>query len=123
MTSGPRPTNIVDRGVDRRRRLGIAWLIIGVIAALVLFATHAARESRLLLIIPFTISANGFLQARERTCVILAALGKREVSDGRSYADVADEERAVLRRRALVIAVRSTLIGATIAAVLWWIGG
>ena len=56
---------------------------------------------------PFAISANGFLQAREKTCVILAALGKREVNDARSYADVADEERAVLRRRAVKIGLQS----------------
>ena len=89
---------------------------------LALVATHAAHEWRLLLIIPFAISANGFLQAREKTCVILAALGKREVNDGRSYADVADEERAVLRRRALVIAVRSAAIGAVLTAAIWWVG-
>ena len=84
--------------------------------------THFAREWRLLLFIPFAISANGFLQARERTCVILAALGKREVKDGRSYADVADEERGVLRRRALMIAAQSALIAAAITAAIWWIG-
>jgi hypothetical protein len=121
MAPDTHPTNLVDRGIRRRRRLGAAWLIVGVIAAIALVASSASREWRLLLVIPFTISANGFLQAREKTCVILAAIGKREVNDGRSYADVADEERAVLRRRALMIALRSGLIAVVVTAAIWWI--
>lgn len=122
MTSDTRPTNIVDRGVRRRRRMGIGWLIAGVLAAVVIVAMHLSREWRLLLIVPFAISANGFLQARDKTCVMLAAVGKREVNDGRSYADVAGEERTVLRRRAFVIVAQSLLIAAAITAAIWWMG-
>jgi hypothetical protein len=102
--------------------MGIGGLIAGVIAAVVVVAMHLSREWRLLLFVPFAISAYGFLQAREKTCVLLAAVGKREVNDG-SYADVADEERAILRRRALVIAVRSILIATLITAAIDWIIG
>jgi hypothetical protein len=120
MASSTNPTNIVDRGVRRRQRLGVAWLIIGVIAAIALIATGAPREWRLFLVIPFAISATGFLQARDKTCVVLAAIGKCEVNDARSYADVADEERAVLRRRALMIVLRSGLIAVAVTAAIWW---
>jgi hypothetical protein len=115
-----RPTNLVDRGVRRRQLLGMAWLIAGIVAAVVLIATDASRNWRLLLIVPFTISANGFLQAREKTCVILAAVGKREVDDARAYADVSDAERRALRHSAVAIATRSLLIGALIMTALWW---
>lgn len=122
MTSDVGPSNIVDQGVRRRQRLGVAWLIAGVLAAAILILGPFAREWRLLLFIPFTISANGFLQARERTCIILAALGKREVKDGRSFANVPDDERGVFRRRALMIAGQSALIAAALTAAIWWIG-
>lgn len=113
------PTNLVERGIRRRHALGVSWLVAGIVASIVLIAMHAAREWRILLVVPFAISANGFLQAREKTCVILAALGKRETNDGRSYADVGAEERAILRRRALGIGVKAFAIAAVVTAVVY----
>jgi hypothetical protein len=59
--------NIGDRGVRRRRRAGFVWLVIAVVAATALVLTDVPRYWRLLLIIPFGLAANGFLQAREKT--------------------------------------------------------
>jgi hypothetical protein len=59
--------NIDERG--RRRRLigGAVWLVIATIATVVLNARHARDGWYLLLIVPFTLAALGYFQARERT--------------------------------------------------------
>jgi hypothetical protein len=59
--------NIAERGARRRRNGGIAWAIIGAIAAVVLVARHLPATALLVLAFPFALAALGFLQARERT--------------------------------------------------------
>lgn len=115
------PTNLVERGIGRRRGLGVASLVAGAILAAALVATHAARGWRALLFVPFVMSANGFLQAREKTCVVLAALGRRETDDGRSYAAIGVEEGTVLRRRAMSIGARAVVIAAAITALVYMV--
>lgn len=117
----PVPTNLVARGVRRRRVMGFVWLVCGVAAAVWLLASHAAREWRVFLAIPFALSAIGFLQARERTCVMLAAVDKREVHDPRGYETVESSDRAPLRRRAVSIVIRSALIAAAATAAIWFL--
>lgn len=59
--------NIGARGARRRRRGGIAWLIVAAVAVVALLMTGVPREARLLLVIPFGLAATGFLQARQKT--------------------------------------------------------
>lgn len=59
--------NIGARGARRRARGGVAWLALGVIAAAALTVFGAPRAARWSVAVPFTLSAIGFLQARERT--------------------------------------------------------
>ncbi|HEY9228607.1 MAG TPA: hypothetical protein VIP11_18275 [Gemmatimonadaceae bacterium] len=59
--------NIGDRGARRRRAGGVAWLLIGLVGAVLLIASGAPRVWRLPLVLAFALSANGFLQAREKT--------------------------------------------------------
>jgi hypothetical protein len=59
--------NIGPRGARRRRREGVAWLIVAVVSFGVMLATGAPREVRLLLALPFGFAAAGFLQARQKT--------------------------------------------------------
>lgn len=68
------PTNIGARGIRRRGRMGVVWLVLGIIVAITLVATRAPHGWRLLVILPFTAAAIGFLQAREKTCIVLAAM-------------------------------------------------
>ena len=53
----------------RRRRLlgGALWGTAGAAAALVLSLSHSPRWAASLLVIPFTLAALGYFQARERT--------------------------------------------------------
>jgi hypothetical protein len=51
--------------------------------------------------------------------VALAALGKREVDEPDCDRDLSPSERAAVRRQALSVVVRSTLIAALAAAIAW----
>jgi len=62
-----RVANIGPEGARRRRRGGIAWLIVAALALAALLITGAPRAARLLLAIPFGLAATGFLQARQKT--------------------------------------------------------
>ena len=59
--------NIDDRG--RRRRLigGVVWLGIATVATAVLSSLRARDGWYALLVVPFTLAALGYFQARERT--------------------------------------------------------
>jgi hypothetical protein len=62
-----RIANIGPKGARRRRRGGVAWLIVAVAAFAIMLAAGAPRATRLLLAIPFGLAATGFLQARQKT--------------------------------------------------------
>ena len=59
--------NIDDRG--RRRRLigGVVWLGIATVATAVSSSLRARDAWYALLVVPFTLAALGYFQARERT--------------------------------------------------------
>ena len=59
--------NIDDRG--RRRRLigGVVWLGVATVATVVLSSLRARDAWYALLVVPFTLAALGYFQARERT--------------------------------------------------------
>ena len=59
--------NIGDVGARRRRLGGWIWVGVSVVAFVALLATHAPRWSRLVLAIPVTLAAIGFLQAKAKT--------------------------------------------------------
>lgn len=62
-----RVANIDARG--RRRRLigGAVWLVVAAAATATLVALRAADAWYALLVVPFTLAALGWFQARERT--------------------------------------------------------
>lgn len=59
--------NIGARGARRRARGGVVWLGLGVVVSAALIMLGAPRVARWSVAVPFTLSAIGFLQARERT--------------------------------------------------------
>lgn len=62
-----RVANIGERGALRRRKGGIAWLVVTIVLVAALFALDAPRVARLALVVPFGLAAVGFLQAKEKT--------------------------------------------------------
>lgn len=108
--------NIGPRERRKRRLLGVVSLTIGVGLAFVLVVYGAPRLSRLVIFFPIWMAGLGLLQAREKTCLALAARGVRNMDDGEeSVGDdgingiLRDKARRI-NRRALITAAATTLL-------------
>jgi hypothetical protein len=117
MNSTPTPpANIGPREQSKRRLLGIVSLTVGVGIAFVLVVWGAPRWSRLVVFFPVWMAGLGLLQARDKTCIALAARGACNMDSGEvSLEDEAaiGQLRAIARRinrRAVYTAVIITLV-------------
>jgi hypothetical protein len=112
----PGTCNIGPAEVALRRRVGHTGLFITVVLAAVLLALDAAPAWRLLLALPAAMGAAGYLQASLRFC---ANFGFRGVYNfdalGHEQRVAAEEARAQDRRRAVLVAVASAVIGLAVA--------
>ncbi|HEY0404516.1 MAG TPA: hypothetical protein VGC89_02240 [Pyrinomonadaceae bacterium] len=112
----PAAINIGPREQRKRRLMGIVALTVGVAAAFVLVVYGAPRLLRLVIFLPLWIAGLGLLQAREKTCIALAARATCNMDTGEQNLD--DEHqiaqlRAIARRinrRALITAIVITLV-------------
>ena len=85
-------------------RSGLAWLTIGAGAAGALALSRLPRWLRLGVFGPFALGAAGVFQAREQTCVALAAQGVRDMDAGREALDDPAASRQINRQARKVIA-------------------
>jgi hypothetical protein len=112
----PGVCNIGPVEIARRHRAGQAGAAVTVGLAALLTITRAPRAWRLLLAIPATVSAVGFIQAARHFC---AAFGWRGIFNfgGPGSAESVEEAaaRAEDRRLALRIALESSAVGAAVA--------
>jgi hypothetical protein len=114
----PGVRNIGEADVRKRKAIGWTWLA----ATIVLFAVFRLPQTpaswHLILILPATVSAAGFLQARMHFCAYFAALGIFNFGkDFRSKESVQQAEfRAKDRRKALQIIAYSLIIGVAVSA-------
>jgi hypothetical protein len=112
----PGACNIGPAEITRRRRVGHAGVIATVALAAALLALDAAPAWRLLLALPASLAAAGYLQAWLRFCADFGwrgvynfgALGRQERVGG-------DQARAQDRRRALLVGAASVAIGLAVA--------
>jgi hypothetical protein len=108
--------NLGPREQRKRRLLGIVSLTIGVGLAFVLVVLGAPRLARLAIFFPIWLAGLGLFQARERTCIALAARGMCNMDDGEQRiedAATAAQLRTKARRinrRALITAFIITLV-------------
>lgn len=108
--------NIGPREVFKRRLMGIVALVAGVGLAFLVVVINAPRWSRLIVFFPIWIAGLGFFQAREKTCIALAASGKCNLDTGEveiGDAKLVDQLRVKARqinRRALAIALVVTMV-------------
>lgn len=110
------PGNIGPREQAKRRVMGIIFLVVGVVLVFLMIAYDAPRLSRAAVFFPLWMAGLGLLQAREKTCIALAARGACNLDAG----EVAiEDERRVKRlrlkarrihRRALTLAVVATAV-------------
>lgn len=115
-----RVANIGGTALRRRRLLGIAGAVVALLVVWVQWRLGLPRALRLAAFVPLLAAAYGLLQARERTCVRLAAQGKRDMGSG---VEVIDDpvERYRVHRQAAVVHATALIAAAAATAVLFMI--
>jgi hypothetical protein len=112
----PGTCNIGPAEIARRRTIGHLGLAVTVLLGAVLLALGAAPPWRLLLALPATASAAGYLQARARFCFDYGFRGVYNFDAlGHHQRVAAEAARAADRRRALAVALASLAIGLAVA--------
>jgi hypothetical protein len=96
---------------------GLGCFAIGVVMAAVLLGFHVAWPWRFALFLPFVAGAHGYFQARDRTCVGLAARHERDLDDG--PVEVTDPgELAQIDRQARRVYAKSVALAAAMVLVV-----
>ena len=110
--------NIGAAGRRQRLLFGSISLVVGIAAAALLMtgAGGVSRGARLLLFLPFLGGALGLMQARDHTCVRLAAQGQRDLDRGSEA--VADPWlMSQLKRQAREVVIEAVLAAAFLTGV------
>jgi hypothetical protein len=108
--------NIGPRERLKRRVMGIVFLLAGAGLAFWLIADGAPRWARIVIFFPLWIAGLGLIQAREKTCIALAARGLcnpdtgEEAIKARRLIDALRIKARRINRRALMIAAAITLV-------------
>lgn len=97
-------------------RFGNQWLIVSVALLIVLIVLRVPWYAGLLMFIPASLAAVGFLQARRNTCVMRAKEGTFEHEDF-STTKAPDDEVAASRAMASTINRDTILVGLAGAAI------
>ena len=116
--------NIGAAGRRQRLLYGSISLVVGIAAAALLMtgAGGVSRGARLLLFLPFLGAALGLMQARDHTCVRLAAQGQRDLDRGSEA--VADPWlMGQLKRQAREVVIEAVLAAAFLTGVALVIPG
>ncbi|MFN8622860.1 MAG: hypothetical protein U0869_19150 [Chloroflexota bacterium] len=111
----PGACNIGPAEIERRRRSGIAGLVVAALVAIALVVTDAPAVLRLAVWVPLFVGLLGFVQARMRFCVGYAAAGIKNFGPLGTQEKVADSaaHREDLRRAAGV-----TIATGAVAAII-----
>jgi hypothetical protein len=112
----PGVCNIGPEEIARRRRSGHIGLIATVVTLIVLVAIAAPPLARLVLIIPATVAASGYIQARSKFCAGFGGAGVFNFGPLGTTETVVDAAaRAADRRKAGQIGVASFAVGVGVA--------
>lgn len=109
-------SNIGPREQRKRRLLGIVALTVGVATAFVLVIMDAPRPLRAVVFFPVWLAGLGLLQAREQTCIALAARGTCNLDTGEetlnddNLIEQLRRKSRLINRRALVTAIAITIV-------------
>ena len=113
----PGVCNIGPAEIARRRQAGHVGAATSAVVVLALVVTHAPRWSRLLVAVPATLSASGYLQAREHFCAGLGSRGEFNFGPVGQTEHVSDPEaRALDAEKARRIGLQGAAIGLGVSA-------
>ncbi len=108
--------NIGPREQTKRRLLGIVALVCAAGIAFITVFSGAPRVTRAVVFLPVWLAGLGMFQAREKTCIALAArgacnmdAGEEPVKDAGAVARLREKARRI-NRRSLVVAAVSTAV-------------
>lgn len=108
--------NIGPREQRKRRLLGLVALTVGVATAFVLVVYGAPRWSRAVIFFPIWIAGLGLMQARDKTCIALAArgtcnmdTGEENVSDPKLIEEMRGKARRITRRATMTALAATAL--------------
>ena len=118
----PGVCNIGRSEIKRRKLAGWIGLAITVILYIILVYLAVPRLFRLVLFIPSTAAAIGFLQARMHFCAYFGMMGLFNFGEVGKIETVGLEEfHAIDRRKALRIIIYSTIIGIAVAILAYYL--
>ena len=114
----PGVCNIGPAEIASRRRAGHIGVAATLVLLVLLVAIDAPPITRLLLALPATVAASGYLQARFRFCAGFGSRGVYNFGDvGSTHRVEDDDARRRDRRRATQIGLASVAIGAAVGIV------
>jgi hypothetical protein len=111
--------NINHAEIGRRRLVGYIGTTAFIIIGGGLWALHVTSLLRLLVFIPATMAASGYLQASHKFCSGYGGRGLQNADDGsKAPQPVENREDAIKdRRRALVINLQSLAVGVIVTII------
>ena len=112
----PSLVNIGVGGARRRTILGIVASGVAITALVALYSQDAPKPWRLALFVPFLGAMLGFIQARERICVVLGGKGVQETDKGEGPIGDKMLDKA-LRRASNQILLLSLALAAVLTAI------
>lgn len=112
LSYAPGACNIGPDEIARRRRVALVGLVLAIAMAVALLAVGAAGPVRLIVALPLTSAAIGWIQARRRFCMAYGLAGTFNLGAIGEMSRVSD--RAALaadRRTSLIIAAQGIAVG------------
>jgi len=122
LTYAPGACNIGPDEIARRKRVAIAGAIatVALAAALLLIGSPAGDATRLIVALPLTGAAIGWIQAQRRFCMAYGLAGTFNLGKIGEMSRVSDQAAlAADRRTALIIAAQGLAIGVVGAALFF----
>lgn len=114
LTYAPGACNIGPDEIARRRKAAVAGLVasIGLAIALIAFGSAPGDSARLLVALPLTGAAIGWIQAQRRFCMAYGLAGTFNLGKIGEMSRVSDQVAlAADRRTALIIAAQGLAVG------------
>ena len=110
--------NIGPRQRAYRLKIAIGAFLVGDVLSFALLFMRAAQGLRLLVFLPFVVAAISLFETKQRTCVLLAAKGVRNMDDGEQRVTDPNFLRQAARQSWRILAL-SFVLATVLTLALW----